>query len=104
MFYAAPPHTVSVGSVGATWVHISWETLFNVTLAIAYYETIARATNGVVRNTSTSTNMTFVNVTGLLPGTTYNFTVIAVVQSGDVTLKGPCRELSPCGCHNWIYW
>ena len=34
--------------------------------------------------TNTSTNATFFNVTGLLPGTTYELTVVAVSQGGDI--------------------
>ena len=34
--------------------------------------------------TNTSTNATFFDVTGLLPGTTYELTVVAVSQGGDV--------------------
>ena len=33
---------------------------------------------------NTSTNATFYNVTGLLPGTTYVLTVVAVSQGGDI--------------------
>ena len=36
----------------------------------------------IVRNTSS--NATFLNVTGLLPGTTYELTVVAVSQGGDI--------------------
>ena len=34
--------------------------------------------------TNTITNETFYNVTGLLPGTTYELTVVAVSQGGDI--------------------
>ena len=34
--------------------------------------------------TNTTTNTSFVNVTGLLPGTIYELTVVAVSQGGDV--------------------
>ena len=38
-------------------------------------------------NMSTPDNNTFVNVTNLLPGTTYNFTVVAVIEAGDVIAR-----------------
>ena len=86
------PRTVSVESIGATWVRICWEDPFNVEFPISNYEIIAHATDNlgeIIRNMSTPDNDTFVNVTGLLPGTTYNFTVVAVVQGGDVIARGP---------------
>ena len=36
--------------------------------------------------TNTTTNTSFVNVTGLLPGTTYELTVVAVSQGGNVVV------------------
>ena len=56
---------------------------------IAYY--LVRACNLNITTveidkivTNTTTNTSFVNVTGLLPGTTYELTVVAVSQGGDV--------------------
>ena len=37
--------------------------------------------------TNTITNKTFYNVTGLLPGTTYELTVVAVSLGGDVVAR-----------------
>jgi hypothetical protein len=37
--------------------------------------------------TNTITNGTFYSVTGLLPGTTYELTVVAVSQGGDVVAE-----------------
>ena len=37
---------------------------------------------------NTATNITSFNVTGLLPGTTYVLTVVAVSQGGNVVAKG----------------
>ena len=36
---------------------------------------------------STPNNNTFVNVTDLIPGT-YNFTVVAVIEAGEVVARG----------------
>ena len=33
---------------------------------------------------NTTTNATFFNITGLLPATTYSFTVVAISEGGDV--------------------
>ena len=38
---------------------------------------------------ATSTPATFYNVTGLLPGTTYELTVVAVSEGGDVIVRSP---------------
>ena len=40
---------------------------------------------------NTLTNATFFNVTGLLPGTTYELTVVAVSQGGDVVATSEAR-------------
>jgi hypothetical protein len=83
-------------NVGATWVQITWEPPFVVEFPISSYEIIARASDNdnfgeIIRNMPTPDNRTFVNVTDLLPGTTYNFTVVAVIQleGGDVISRGP---------------
>ena len=44
--------------------------------------------NLVTMNTSTKFNATYYNVTGLLPGTTYELTVMAVSQGGDIFAVG----------------
>ena len=45
-------------------------------------------TRGVV-TVATSTPATFFNVTGFLPGTTYELTVVAVSEGGDVIARSP---------------
>ena len=75
-----------------------WDAPFEVESPISYYEVIARATdnnNAGLVNVSTTDNSTFFNVTGLLPGTTYNLTVVAVSQGGGVIARGP--ESTPLG-------
>ena len=94
MFTGPPdqPRTVTVENVGATWVQISWDSPLVVEFPISYYEILARAGDSVgeiIRNISTPDNRTFVNVTALLPGTTYNFTVAAVIRGGNVISRGP---------------
>ena len=37
---------------------------------------------------STPNNNTFINVTDLSPGTAYNFTVVAVIEVGEVVARG----------------
>lgn len=47
------------------------------------------ATGGVqlVQNRSTLDNSTFINVTGLIHSTTYNFSVVAVIEAGEVVAR-----------------
>ena len=94
-FSIAPPgqpRTLAVENIGATWLCICWDAPFEIESPISNYEIIARATDddntGLV-NVSTTDNSTFFNVTGLLPGTTYNLTVVAVSQGGSVIARGP---------------
>ena len=59
---------------------------------ISYYLISAQNLNSTGRMdevvvANTTTNVTFFNVTGLLPGTTYELTVVAVSQQGDVVAK-----------------
>ena len=80
------PVTLSVEKVGPTWVQITWETPRSIDFPITHYEVIARA-DVIIRNMSTPNNNTFVNVTDLLPGTDYNFTVVAVIEAGEVVAR-----------------
>ena len=71
----------------ATSALICWEAPNGLNSPITFYTVNARDVNGaiaavIVRNTSTSA--TFYNMTGLLPGTTYVLTVVAVSQGGDI--------------------
>ena len=66
-----------------------WDAPFNFDSSISFYTINARNLNSSegmdeLAVTNTSTNATFFNVTGLLPGTTYELTVVAVSQGGDV--------------------
>ena len=47
------------------------------------------ATGGIqlVQNRSTLDNTTFINVTGLNPSTIYNFSVVAVIEAGEVVAR-----------------
>ena len=80
------PVALSVDSTEATSILICWQAPNEPDSPITFYTINARDVSGanavVVRNTST--NATFYNVTGLLPGTTYVLTVVAVSQGGDV--------------------
>ena len=96
-FFPVPPGQpvgLSVENVGATWIQICWESPSTVDFPISRYEVIARATDLIV-NISTPNNNTFVNVTDLEPGTTYNFTVVAVIEAGEVVARG--IESAPLG-------
>ena len=85
------PVTLVKERVGATWIQLTWESPLTVSFPITRYEVIARAAENpdvILRNMSTPNNNTFVNVTDLLPGTEYNFTVVAVIEAGEVVARG----------------
>ena len=85
------PITLRLEGVGATRIQITWESPLTVDFPISRYEVIARATENpdiIIRNMSTPNNSTFVNVIDLIPGTAYNFTVVAVIEAGEVVARG----------------
>ena len=86
------PVTLREETVGATWIQLTWESPLVVDFPISHYEIIARATNIIIRNMSTPNNSTFVNVTDLIPGTAYSFTVVAVIEVGEVVARGVARK------------
>ena len=83
------PRTLIAEVAGATALIADWDEPANFISPITFYRISARNLNStggtdevVVRNTST--NATFFIVTGLLPGTTYELTVVAVSQGGKI--------------------
>ena len=65
---------------------------------ISYYEIIARAVDSSeIISTKTDTNVTIFNITGLLPGTAYELTVVAVSEGGDVTARSPESDSAVIG-------
>ena len=90
------PHQLSVKNIGAAWVRISWQPPLEVNFPITRYEVIARDVGGVhLLNTSKLDNSTIIRVAGLLRGTTYNFSVVAVSQAGEVVARS--AESVPLG-------
>ena len=91
--YIAPPGqpgAPSLENIGATWASTSWTAPLTADSPISHYEVTAREVGGRgVVTLATSTPATFFNVTGLLPGTTYELTVVAVSEGGDVIARSP---------------
>ena len=96
---AAPgqPRTPSVDIVEATSLSVCWEAPFEAASPISYY--LVKATNlnntdgiDAIVVTNTTNNATFFNVTGLLPGTTYELTVVAVSQGGDIVARSEASD------------
>ena len=84
------PGTPLVENIGATWASISWTAPLMADSPISHYEVIAREMDGQGVATMTTPNAaTFFNVTGLLPGTAYELTVVAVSEGGDVIARSP---------------
>ena len=83
------PHAVTVKSVGATWIFLTWEAPDNTEYPTTNYE-IRRnnsQTDAGPLLLNTGNNDTFFNVTGLLPGTTYELAVVAVSHIGNMIAK-----------------
>ena len=99
MIVAAPgrPRTPSVDIIEATSLRFCWEAPFEAASPISYY--LVNATNLNSTNemdalvvTNTTNNTTFVNITGLLPGITYELTVVAVSQGGDIVGRSEASD------------
>lgn len=92
MFLPGPPSqplTLSVDTIGATYFRVCWEEPRDILSPISYYLINTNNLNGtggvddtLIRNTTIDIRV--FNITGLLPGTTYELTVVAVSQGGNV--------------------
>ena len=95
-FTAPPgqPRTISIETAVATHFRVCWDPPFNFDSPISYYLINAHNLNStggmVVANTTN--NATFFNVTGLLPGTTYELTVVAVSQGGGIVAMSQASD------------
>ena len=78
-------------NIGATWISLHWESPLEVDFPISYYEIVVTKLIDVgaaqQENRSTLDNSTFINVTGLSPDTTYNFSIVAVIEAGEVVAR-----------------
>ena len=83
------PHAVTTKVVGATWIFLTWEAPDMTEYPTTSYE--IRRNDSQIESSplllTTGNNDTFFNVTDLLPGTTYELTVVAVSRVGDVIAK-----------------
>ena len=83
--HIVPPdqaHALTVENTEATSIHISWRPPTLATLHPFYYLINANNLNGTYDTKQANTTNTFFNVTGLLPGTTYELTVVTVYEGG----------------------
>ena len=84
--YTVPPdqaHNLRVESTEATSISISWKPPTANSLRVQYYLiNVKNSMNDDIIQVNTTTNVTFYNVTGLLPCTTYELTVVAVYVDG----------------------
>ena len=81
---------LSVESVESTSISITWQPPTLTSLHVLYYIINADNLNSSVgdnnvKQVNTTDNVAFYNVTGLLPGTTYELTVVAV--SEDIAME-----------------
>ena len=93
-----PPLRLNVDSSTATSFAVSWEAPLEFNSLISFYSVSARNLNGtgggndgvVTRNTTN--NSTLFIFPYLLPGTTYELTVVTVSQGGDIVAKSQASE------------
>ena len=98
---------ISVKESEATLFQICWEAPVQSDSPVSYY--LLRAcnlnssaeSNKVISNTIS--NETFFSVTGLLPGTTYELTVVAVSQGGNIVAESLPSEpiVNTTGVTGW---
>ena len=90
------PSIPAVENTGATWARVCWDAPIMADSPISRYQIIAREIGGAgIVTENTTTNATLFNITGLLPATTYSFTVVAISEGGDViamSQEGPPIE------------
>ena len=85
-----PPSIPVVENIGATWACVCWDAPVMADSLISHYQIRAcnlnssAESNNLKATTNMITNDTFYNVTGLVPGTTYELTVVAVSQGGNI--------------------
>ena len=90
----------------ATSFNVCWEAPFEAASPISYYLVNATNLNSTGRMdaafivANTTNNATFVVITGLLPGTTYELTVMAVSQGGDVVARSEASDPVTCTTNN----
>ena len=83
--YIVPPSvpfqvTADPANIGPTFIHICWQQGSDMgTPPLSFFHILVQPSNMYY-----TTNGTYFNVTGLLPGTEYEFIVTAVSVSGDV--------------------
>ena len=88
LYYTGPPNpplNLALEEIGPTWVLLSWERSFLSSATISFYEILARAVNNdaaATVNISTSDDRTHFSVSDLIPGTTYEISVVAVSKRG----------------------
>ena len=91
LFFIAPPGQPSIPTIesaGISWVFISWTAPPVAASLISYYEIIEREINtGEASTLMTTTNATNFNVTGLLPGISYELTIVTVSKFGNITAR-----------------
>ena len=82
------PHTLLVKESEATLFQVCWEAPVQSDSHISYYSIRVCNLNSSAENSKTIfTNATSSYVTGLLPGTTYELSVVAVSQGGDIVAR-----------------
>ena len=88
LFVNIAPSIPTIESTGATWAFISWTAPLVDDSLISYYKIATRAVDtGEICTSMTTTNATNFNVTGFVPGISYELTIVAVSEYGNITAR-----------------
>ena len=106
LIYTAPfpPKNVVSGSVGVTWISISWDSPSMDGNIVGYI--VTAATEGGNVSVTVSGSETEVNVTGLQPATVYTLTVVSVSDHEEISAPSVSvivTTLARLGTHTLIH-
>ncbi|KAM7041643.1 receptor-type tyrosine-protein phosphatase eta isoform 2-T2 [Acridotheres tristis] len=96
----SPVHNVTAESIGVSSVKLKWEVNDSASASYTYRIDVNGANDTLVMSLTTS--KTEAEITNLIPGTLYKFTVFAVVAADNTTGEGVSIELytKPSPVHN----
>jgi hypothetical protein len=92
------PTNLSVDSIGATWAYVLWQ---HLSMSSTTRYNVLVMMNGNVSIESTTTNQTYLNVTGLQPNVEYSFRVreVSTVHGDDNYCRSTLRGHSMSNQH-----
>lgn len=84
------PQKVSVVDIGSTWVKLRWKfPLVHIGPNVTHYEITSIDQNGARKTTVETNSRSIANITDLMPGSVYDFVVVAVNTAGGIVGRSP---------------